>query len=57
MESYVLVDSVQRSSGVSNAYTYNLKKVLKGVYKSDLLSSCFSKTDFMYSCCSRYCRI
>jgi hypothetical protein len=43
MESYVLIDSVQRSSGVSNAYTYALKKVLKGVRRVDLLSAAFPK--------------
>ena len=43
METYVLVDSVQRSSGVSNAYTYNLNKILKGVHKADLLSAAFPK--------------
>ena len=43
METYVLVDSVQRSSGVSNAYTYNLKKIIKGVHKADLLSAAFPR--------------
>ncbi len=43
METYVLVDSIQRTSGVSNAYTYNLKKILKGVHKAVLLSAAFPK--------------
>lgn len=43
METYVLVDSTQKGSGVSNAYVYNLKKVLRGVQKADLLSAVFPK--------------
>ena len=41
MESYVLVDSVQKTSGVSNSFTYTLKNVLKGVHKVELLSAAF----------------
>lgn len=41
MESYILVDSVQRTSGVSNSYTYRLKNILKGVHKAELLSAAF----------------
>ena len=43
METYILVDSVQRSSGVSNSYTYTLKKILKGVHEAELLSAAFPK--------------
>lgn len=43
METYVLVDSTQRSSGVSNSYVYSLQKVLKGVNKVDLLSAAYPK--------------
>ena len=43
MESYILVDSVQKSSGVSNVYTYQLKKILKGVSEVELLSAAFPK--------------
>jgi hypothetical protein len=43
MESYILVDSVQRSSGVSNAYTYELKKILKAVHRAELLSAAYQK--------------
>ena len=41
MESYILVDSVQRTSGVSNSYTYRLKNILKGVHKAEMLSAAF----------------
>lgn len=41
MESYILVDSVQRTSGISNSYTSKLNTVLKGVHKADLLSAAF----------------
>ena len=41
MESYVLVDSVQRTSGVTNSFTYTLKNILKGVHKVELLSAAF----------------
>lgn len=43
MESYILVDSVQRESGVSNSYTYNLKKILKAVHRAELLSTTYKK--------------
>lgn len=43
MESYILADSVQRTSGVSNSYVYSLQKVLKGVHKAELLSAAFPK--------------
>lgn len=43
METYVLVDSSQKATGVSNSYVYNLKKVLRGVHKVDLLSAAFQK--------------
>lgn len=43
METYVLVDSVQRSSGVSNEYVFQLQKILKGVYKVELLSAAFPR--------------
>ena len=41
MESYILVDSVQKTSGVSNSFTYTLKNILKGVHKVELLSAAF----------------
>ena len=41
MDSYIFVDSVQRTSGVSNSYVYRLKKVLKGVHEAELLSAAF----------------
>ncbi len=41
METYVYVDSVMRSQGVSNAYVYRLKNKLTGVFKADLLSAAF----------------
>lgn len=43
MESYILIDSVQRISGVSNSYTSKLTTVLKGVHKAELLSAAFSQ--------------
>ena len=43
MESYILVDSAQRTSGVANSYTYRLKTVLKGVHKAELLSAGFQQ--------------
>lgn len=43
METYVLVDSVQKSSGVSNSYVYTLDKILKGVHQAELLSAAFPK--------------
>jgi hypothetical protein len=43
MESYILIDSIQKSSGVSNAYTYELKKILKAVHKAELLSAAYEK--------------
>lgn len=43
MESYIFVDSVQRTSGASNAYVYNLKKTLKGVHEANLLSAAYVK--------------
>lgn len=43
MESYVLVDSTQKSSGVSNSYVYPLQKILKGIYKAELLSAAYPK--------------
>ncbi len=43
METYVLVDSNQRSSGVSNSYVYTLQKILKGVHKAELLSAAYAR--------------
>lgn len=43
METYLLVDSTQKRSGVSNSYVYSLQKVLKGVHKADLLSVAYPK--------------
>jgi hypothetical protein len=44
METYVLVDSIQRDTGgVANSYTYTVKKILKGVHQVELLSAAFQK--------------
>jgi hypothetical protein len=44
METYILVDSKQRSSGgSSNTYTYNLKTPLKSVFQAELLSAVFPR--------------
>ena len=43
MNSYVFVDSVQRSSGVSNSYVYPLTRIYKGVHRAELLSAAFPR--------------
>ena len=41
METYLYVDSVVNSTGVSNAYVCRLKNRLVGVHKAELLSAAF----------------
>ncbi len=41
MESFLFVDSTQRTSGVSNSYVFRLNTVLKGVHEAELLSAAF----------------
>lgn len=43
MDTYVLADSLQKTSGTSNSYVYTLTRTLKGVFKAELISSVFQK--------------